>query len=264
MPDLQIALVHAGARQDQTITTGTKAWELFADDTSVIAARIGGELKDLAHELVDGDVVEGVAIDSADGHDILRHSTAHVMAQAVQQLYPDAKLGIGPPIVDGFYYDFDVETPFVPEDLAKIETAMRKIIKDNQRFSRRVVADDEARTELADEPYKLELSRTQGGFELPQPPVARSPRSQTRSDEAARGGRRSRSARGELTIYDNLRPQRRRPRGSDLCRGPHLPTTKRIPAFKLMRTAAAYWRGRREEPAASADLRHRLGVQGGA
>ena len=112
MSDLKIALVHAGAREERAVTTGTKAWEPFKDDESVIAARVNGALKDLSYELQDGDEVEGVAIDSADGHDILRHSTAHVMAQAVQDLYPDARLGIGPPIRDGFYYDFDVETPF--------------------------------------------------------------------------------------------------------------------------------------------------------
>ena len=111
----------------------------------------------LAHALGDGDEVEAVAIDSPDGRDILRHSTAHVLAQAVQELFPDAKLGIGPPIENGFYYDFDVETPFVPEDLEKIETRMRKIIKENQRFSRRAVSDAEAASELAEEPYKLEL-----------------------------------------------------------------------------------------------------------
>ena len=138
MPDLKIVLTHADAREERTVTTGTKAWELYADDPTVIAARVGGALRDLAYELQDGDEVEGVAIDSTDGRDILRHSTAHVMAQAVQQLWPDAKLGIGPPVENGFYYDFDVETPFVPEDLDKIETAMRKIIKEGQRFSRRV------------------------------------------------------------------------------------------------------------------------------
>ena len=144
------------------MTTGTKAWELFRDDPEVIAARVDGELRDLAHELADGDEVEAVAIDSADGRDILRHSTAHVMAQAVQELFPEAKLGIGPPIENGFYYDFDVETPFVPEDLEKIETRMRKIVKENQRFSRRPVSDDDARDELADEPYKLELIGLKG------------------------------------------------------------------------------------------------------
>ncbi|MFL6061845.1 MAG: threonine--tRNA ligase, partial [Marmoricola sp.] len=135
----------------------TKAWELFKDEPSVIAARVDGVLRDLSYEVADGEDVEGVLIDSADGRDILRHSTAHVLAQAVQDLFPDAKLGIGPPIENGFYYDFDVETPFVPEDLEKLETRMRKIIKDNQRFSRRVTTDEDALVELADEPYKVEL-----------------------------------------------------------------------------------------------------------
>nr|WP_179519594.1 threonine--tRNA ligase [Nocardioides perillae] len=227
---MSVVRVHADAREERTVTTGTKAWELFADDPEVIAARVtrDGEsaLRDLAHELADGDVVESVAIDSADGRDILRHSTAHVMAQAVQDLFPEAKLGIGPPVVDGFYYDFDVETPFVPEDLEKIETRMRKIVKEGQRFSRRVTTDADALSELAHEPYKVELIGLKGSG---------------RSDDAAEGAAVEVGA-GELTIYDNVR------RGgdvawSDLCRGPHLPTTKRIPAFKLMRSAAAYWRG---------------------
>ncbi|MEQ4499504.1 MAG: threonine--tRNA ligase, partial [Nocardioides kribbensis] len=208
------------------VTAGTKAWELFTDDTSVIAARVGGELKDLSHPLSEGDEVEGVAIDSADGRDILRHSTAHVMAQAVQQLFPEAKLGIGPPVTDGFYYDFDVETPFVPEDLAKIETAMRKIVKEGQRFDRRVTTDADAISELAEEPYKIELIGLKGSG---------------RSDDAAEGASVEVGA-GELTIYDNVR-RNGDVAWSDLCRGPHLPTTKRIPAFKLMRSAAAYWRG---------------------
>ncbi|KQQ41349.1 threonine--tRNA ligase [Nocardioides sp. Leaf307] len=226
MPDLKIALVHAGEREVREVTAGTKAWELFTDDTSVIAARVGGELKDLSHPLSEGDEVEGVAIDSADGRDILRHSTAHVMAQAVQQLFPEAKLGIGPPVTDGFYYDFDVETPFVPEDLAKIETAMRKIVKEGQRFDRRVTTDAEAISELAEEPYKIELIGLKGSG---------------RSDDAAEGASVEVGA-GELTIYDNVR-RNGDVAWSDLCRGPHLPTTKRIPAFKLMRSAAAYWRG---------------------
>ena len=149
-----------------TVTTGTKAWELFKDDADVIAARVNGALKDLAYELQDGDEVEGVAIDSADGHDILRHSTAHVMAQAVQDLYPDARLGIGPPIRDGFYYDFDVETPFVPEDLEKIETRMRKIIKEGQRFSRRVTTD-------ADALHRAQGRALQGRADRPQGLAAR-------------------------------------------------------------------------------------------
>lgn len=226
MSDLKIVLAHADAREDRTVTTGTKAWELFRDDDTVIAARVNGELKDLSYEIADGDVVEGVAIDSSDGHDILRHSTAHVMAQAVQQLWPDAKLGIGPPVENGFYYDFDVETPFVPEDLAKIETAMRKIIKEGQRFERRVTTDHDAIAELRDEPYKIELIGLKGSG---------------KSDGAAEGASVEVGA-GELTIYDNVR-RNGDVAWSDLCRGPHLPTTKRIPAFKLMRTAAAYWRG---------------------
>ncbi len=226
MPDLRVSVVSAADRAERTVTTGTKAWELFADEPAVIAARVDGELRDLSHELSDGDEVEAVAIDSADGRDILRHSTAHVLAQAVQELYPDAKLGIGPPITDGFYYDFDVATPFVPEDLEKIESRMRKIIKEGQKFSRRSVSDGDALGELKDEPYKLELIGLKGTG---------------RAEDAAEGAGAEVGA-GELTIYDNLKRD-----GSlawkDLCRGPHLPTTKRIPAFKLMRSAAAYWRG---------------------
>lgn len=233
MSEIKVVRVHADVRQDQTVTTGTKAWELFAEDTDVIAARVGegeeGSLKDLSYELVDGDVVESVEIHSADGHDILRHSTAHVMAQAVQDLFPDAKLGIGPPITDGFYYDFDVETPFVPEDLDKIETRMRKIIKEGQRFSRRVTTDADAIAELADEPYKIELIGFKGGA------GAEDPSSMGEGASVEVGA-------GELTIYDNIN-RKGEAAWSDLCRGPHLPTTKRIPAFKLMRSAAAYWRG---------------------
>lgn len=230
MSELKIVLVHAGERADLAVTTGTKAWELFKDDAAVIAARVnasdGQSLKDLSYELQDGDEVEGVAIDSPDGHDILRHSTAHVMAQAVQDLFPDARLGIGPPITDGFYYDFDVETPFVPEDLEKIETRMRKIIKEGQRFSRRSTTDADALDELQHEPYKVELIGLKGAGN---------------SDDAAEGASVEVGA-GALTIYDNIRRDGE-VAWSDLCRGPHLPTTKRIPAFKLMRSAAAYWRG---------------------
>ena len=228
MSDIQVTLVRPDGRDELTTATGTRAWELFREDPEVIAARVDGELRDLAHQLDGGEVVEGVAIDSPDGHDILRHSTAHVMAQAVQELFPDARLGIGPPITDGFYYDFDVESPFVPEDLERIESRMRKIIKANQRFSRRAVSDDEARAELADEPYKLELIGLKGG-------------AAGAADEIAEGAGAEVGA-GELTIYDNL-DRNGEVAWKDLCRGPHLPTTKRIPAFKLMRSAAAYWRG---------------------
>lgn len=220
MSDIQIVL----NSESRAVEKGTKAWQLFADSPDIIAARVGGELKDLAYELADGDGVEGVAIDSPDGRDILRHSTAHVMAQAVQELFPEAKLGIGPPITDGFYYDFDVPEPFVPEDLDKIESRMRKIVKEGQKFDRREISDDDARSELADEPYKLELIGLK-----------------STAGDAAEGASVEVGA-GGLTIYDNLKRD-----GSlawkDLCRGPHLPTTKRIPAFKLMRSAAAYWRG---------------------
>ncbi|RYP84969.1 threonine--tRNA ligase [Nocardioides guangzhouensis] len=226
MPEIQVTVVAADSKAERTVATGTKAWELFADSPEVIAARVDEVLRDLSHELADGSVVEGVAIDSADGRDILRHSTAHVLAQAVQDLFPDARLGIGPPVENGFYYDFDVETPFVPEDLARIETRMRKIVKEGQKFSRRAVSDAEALDELADEPYKIELIGLKGSGHA----------------EGAAEGASVEVGAGELTIYDNL--DRRGERAwKDLCRGPHLPTTKRIPAFKLMRSAAAYWRG---------------------
>ncbi|TSD62119.1 threonine--tRNA ligase [Aeromicrobium piscarium] len=228
MSDLSVSVLspagEGGETQARSVETGTKAWQLFSEDPSVVAARVGGELKDLSYELADGDLIEPVAIDSPDGLDILRHSTAHVMAQAVQELFPEAKLGIGPPITDGFYYDFDVPEPFTPDDLSKIEARMKKIVKENQRFSRREISDDEARAELADEPYKLELI----GLKSTAGDAA-----EGASVEVGEGG---------LSIYDNLKRD-----GSvawnDLCRGPHLPTTKRIPAFTLMRSAAAYWRG---------------------
>jgi threonyl-tRNA synthetase len=201
-----------------------KAWEQFADNADVIAARVNGELRDLAYELQPDDDVQPVTIDSPDGLNILRHSTAHVMAQAVQELYPQAKLGIGPPITDGFYYDFDVSEPFTPDDLAAIETRMRKIVKEGQKFDRREVLDEEARIELADEPYKLELIGLKSS-----------------AGDAAEGAS-VEVGEGGLSIYDNLRRDGELA-WKDLCRGPHLPTTKRIPAFKLMRSAAAYWRG---------------------
>ncbi|RYU10941.1 threonine--tRNA ligase [Nocardioides iriomotensis] len=226
MSEIKVTVIAADERDERTLTTGTKAWELFVEDPSVIAARVDGALRDLAHELADGAEVEAVAIDSADGRDILRHSTAHVMAQAVQELFPDAKLGIGPPVENGFYYDFDVETPFVPEDLEKIESRMRKIVKEGQKFSRRPISDADAVAELKDEPYKIELIGLKGSGNA----------------EGAAEGASVEVGAGELTIYDNVRRNGDVAWG-DLCRGPHLPTTKRIPAFKLMRSAAAYWRG---------------------
>src|SRR6516162_10054335 len=196
--------------------------------TTVIAARVNGALRDLAAPLADGDQVEPVEIGSEDGRAILRHSTAHVMAQAVQALFPGTRLGIGPPVESGFYYDFDVAQPFDPDDLKKIEARMRAIIKQGQRFSRRVVLEDEARAELAGEPYKLELVGLKGGA--------------VDAEESAEVGG------PELTMYDNLDPQSGSVIWTDLCRGPHLPTTRHIPAFKLMRTGGAYWRGSEKNP----------------
>jgi threonyl-tRNA synthetase len=221
--------IHVDGSERQ-VAAGTTAADVLDGDRSVIAARVGGELRDLAHVLADGDQVEPIAIDSADGRSILRHSTAHVMAQAVQELYPDAKLGIGPPVENGFYYDFDVATPFTPDDLARIDKRMQQIVKEAQAFSRRVVSDDEARAELAFEPYKLELIGLKGSDAV----------------HAADGADAEVGA-AELTIYDNVRKD-----GSlawkDLCRGPHIPTTRIIPAFKLTRVAAAYWRGSEKNP----------------
>jgi threonyl-tRNA synthetase len=216
----QIRIVVAGS--ERQVGAGTTAADLFEDRTDVIAARIGNELVDLSRELADGDTIEPVEIGSADGRAILRHSTAHVMAQAVQELFPEAKLGIGPPIENGFYYDFEVAEPFNPDDLKQIEKHMQRIVKQAQSFTRRPVSEEAAREELAGEPYKLELIGLKGG---------------TAGEEASVevGG-------GELTIYENVK-RNGELAWKDLCRGPHLPTTRHIPAFKLMRVAGAYWRG---------------------
>ncbi|MFF7989375.1 threonine--tRNA ligase [Kitasatospora xanthocidica] len=230
MTDVRVIISREPDREERVVTTGTTAAELFADDRSIIAARVGGQLKDLAYAVQDGDEVEPVEIGSKDGLDILRHSTAHVMAQAVQQLYPEAKLGIGPPVKDGFYYDFDVEKPFHPDDLKAIEKKMQEIIKRGQKFSRRVVTDESAREELAAEPYKLELIGLKG------------------SAATAGEGADVEVGAGELTIYDNLDAKSGEQCWGDLCRGPHLPSTRHIPAFKLMRNAAAYWRGSEKNP----------------
>ncbi|MEU9074788.1 threonine--tRNA ligase [Kitasatospora sp. NPDC004745] len=230
MTDVRVIISREPDREERVVTTGTTAAELFADDRSIIAARVGGQLKDLAYVLQDGEEVEPVEIGSKDGLDILRHSTAHVMAQAVQQLFPEAKLGIGPPVKDGFYYDFDVEKPFHPDDLKAIEKKMQEIIKRGQRFSRRVVTDESAREELAAEPFKLELIGLKG------------------SAATAGEGADVEVGAGELTIYDNLDAKTGEQCWGDLCRGPHLPSTRHIPAFKLMRNAAAYWRGSEKNP----------------
>ena len=212
--------------QARSVESDVRPTNLFAENKDIVVARINGVLKDLWSDLSAGDVVEGVSISSPDGLAVLRHSTAHVMAQAVQEIYADTKLGIGPPIQDGFYYDFDPVNTFNPDDLVKIESAMRKIVKDGQRFRRRVTTESDALKELAHEPYKCELIGIKG------------PAGDEASVEV--GG-------SELTIYENL-GRDGNPVWSDLCRGPHLPSTKHIPAFKLMRTAAAYWRGSEKNP----------------
>jgi threonyl-tRNA synthetase len=208
-------------------TTGD---QLFSD-SAVVAVRVNGELRDLSSALEPGDTVEPILIGSSDGLDILRHSAAHVLAQAVQGLRPEAKLGIGPPITDGFYYDFDVDEPFTPDELKALAKSMQKIVNQGQWFVRRVVSDDEAKAELASEPYKLELIGL------------KSSASEGSDNESVEVGS------GELTIYDNVDPKTGDTVWKDLCRGPHLPTTKLIAnGFDLTRVAAAYWRGKETNP----------------
>jgi threonyl-tRNA synthetase len=219
----QIQIVLSGV--EQSIDSDKRPTHLFADSPGVVVAKINGEIRDLWTELHDGDVIEPIEIGSPEGLKVLRHSTAHVLAQAVQEVFPETKLGIGPPITDGFYYDFDPAQPFTPEDLEKLETSMRKIIKAGQRFRRRVVTESEALAELSHEPYKCELLGASAGDD---------------ESNVEIGG-------AELTIYDNL-GREGEPVWKDLCRGPHLPSTKLIPAFKLMRSSGAYWRGSEKNP----------------
>jgi threonyl-tRNA synthetase len=223
----QITLTVDG--DERTVAEGTTGTDLYGDRREVVVVRVDGELRDLATPLPDGAVVEAVTIDSPDGLAVLRHSTAHVLAQAVQELHPKARLGIGPPVTDGFYYDFDVEVPFTPEDLKALEKVMQRIVKEGQTFRRREVTEAEARAELADEPYKLELIGLKGSAD----------ETEGASVEVGLGG---------LTIYQNVRRD-----GTvawqDLCRGPHLPSTRLIGnGFQLTRTAAAYWRGSEKNP----------------
>jgi threonyl-tRNA synthetase len=206
--------------EPRSVEPGTTAADLVGADRAVVVARVNGELKDLDYLVQPGDQVDPVAVDSAEGLAVLRHSAAHVMAQAVQNLFPDTKLGIGPPVKDGFYYDFMAVNPFVPEDLTRIEKKMVEILKSGQSFHRRVVTEDEAHRELAGEPFKIELIGKKGG----------------NSDEIMETGG------AELTVYDNV-DRKGAVCWSDLCRGPHVPNTRYIPpnAIKLMRTAAVYW-----------------------
>jgi len=242
--DVQIVVRTEGRDERRSVTTGTTAADVFEGQRHVVVARVNDQLRDLAHELVDGDVVEPVPVDSEDGLNVLRHSAAHVLAQAVQEVNPKARLGIGPPVRDGFYYDFDVAEPFTPDDLKALEKVMQRIVKEGQTFRRRVVGDADAREELAAEPYKLELIGLKGGA-----PASDGDGTTSEAQvEAAAEGASVEVGGGELTIYDNLRRD-----GSvawkDLCRGPHLPSTRLLAnGFQLMRTAAAYWRGSDKNP----------------
>ena len=219
---VEISVVLQGSKQ-QVPATST-GFTLFTEK-NIVALSINGEPKDLAYTLQDGDVVEPISIDSPEGLNILRHSAAHVLAQAVQTINPEAKLGIGPPIKDGFYYDFDVASPFTPEDLKALEKEMDRIIRSGQRFVRRVTTDDAARVELSNEPYKLELIGLKSG------------NSDVGEASVEVGS-------GELTIYDNFDAKEGVVVWKDLCRGPHLPNTRMIGnGFALTRVAAAYWRG---------------------
>ncbi|WP_024816861.1 threonine--tRNA ligase [Arthrobacter sp. 31Y] len=220
----QITLIVDG--EETKVTEGTTGAELFFERRDVVVARVNGVLKDLDQVLPADAEIEGVTIESPDGLNVLRHSTAHVMAQAVQQLRPDAKLGIGPYITDGFYFDFDVAEPFTPEDLRQLEKMMQKIINQNQKFVRRVVTEEEAREAMANEPYKLELLGKKND-----------------ASDAAEGVNVEVGA-GDITIYDNVDRKSGESVWCDLCRGPHLPNTKIISnAFALTRSSAAYWLG---------------------
>ena len=220
---LSITVTANNARETRTFETTTTGLDLFGSDRTVVAMRVNGEILDLHREVADGDDVAPVLVDEPDGLYILRHSAAHVAAQAVQNLRAEAKLGIGPPITDGFYYDFLTE-PLTPEDLAAVEKDMGRIVKERQRFVRRAVGDDEAREELGSEPFKVELIGLKG-------------------NNADAEGASVEVGAGELTIYDNVRRD-----GStawkDLCRGPHVPHTGYLGnGWALTRTSAAYWRG---------------------
>ncbi|WP_297084536.1 threonine--tRNA ligase [uncultured Demequina sp.] len=223
MPSINVT-VDGDQRQVESTTTGT---DLYGERREVLVMRVDGALWDLDRELPDGAVVEAVTIDEPDGLMVLRHSTAHVLAQAVQQVNPDAKLGVGPPIENGFYYDFDVAEPFTPQDLKALEKAMQRIVKEGQSFQRREVSRDEALAELGSEPYKCELL--------------------THDTEGAEGAS-VEIGEGEITIYDNVR-RNGDVAWKDLCRGPHVPSTRVLAnGWSLMRSAAAYWKGSEKNP----------------
>jgi threonyl-tRNA synthetase len=203
----------------------------------IVAARVDGHAWDLDRPVPDGAEVEGINADSDEGRFILRHSTAHVMAQAVTDLFPDAKWAIGPPVEDGFYYDFDVARPFTPEDLERIEARMAELLKEKQRFVREEVARDDALVEFADQPYKTQIIElVDDGTIVSSVDVGGGDGEVVEADEEP-----------TFTVYRNVRPDGS-VAWSDLCRGPHVPGTDRIPAFKLLRSAGAYWRGREDQP----------------
>ena len=240
MPDEVMVTSPATIRVPAGTTAGTALREHEqpnkGPEAIVVVRDADGELRDLSWAPEHDTDVTPVAANTDAGRSVIRHSAAHVLAQAVQDLFPGTRLGIGPPIKDGFYYDFDVDEPFTPEDLSKLEKKMRQIIKSGQRFSRRVYASkDEARAELANEPFKLELIDDKGAADD--------------SEVMEVGG-------AELTAYDNLNPRTGERMWCDLCRGPHVPTTKYIAAFKLTRSSAAYWRGDQD----NADLQRIYGT----
>jgi threonyl-tRNA synthetase len=229
------------AGRELVVEAGTTAAGVL-DGQPAVAARVNGLLRDLAAPLNDGDAVEPVEASSPDGLSIVRHSAAHVMAQAVQALFPAAKLGIGPPVENGFYYDFDVPEAFGPDDLKAIEQRMRQIVKQGQRFQRRVVSDAQARDELAGEPYKLELIGLKSGATGSGAGGSGGSSAQVSTEESVEVGG------TELTMYDNVDAKTGELCWKDLCRGPHVPTTRQIPAVKLMRSGGAYWRGSEKNP----------------
>ncbi len=242
MSDVQIRVLDRdGTAVQRSVAAGSTAGEVFADDRGVVVARVDGELVDLSTQLFDGVTVEPVDLTDPDGLAVMRHSAAHVTAQAVQALFPGTRLGIGPPIRDGFYYDVDPARPFTPEDLAAVSKKMREIVKAGQRFRRRVVTAAEAAGELADEPYKLEL------VALHSDDVATSGGGSGAAAAEAADGAGVEVGAGPLTMYDNL-DRRGEVVWTDLCRGPHVPTTRSIGAFELLRSAAAYWRGSELNP----------------
>lgn len=225
MAETSICIELNGERKE--VEAGTSGTLLFADDKQIIAIKLNGELRDLSTELKDGDTVSPVVLDSDDGLSVMRHSATHVMAQAVQELYPGTKLGVGPVIENGFYYDFDVENPFTPEDLKAIEKKMQRIIKEGQTFKRRTITEEQAREEEAGEPYKLELIDA----------AVENIEDSEKDDISSR----------EISMYDNV-DRNGKTVWSDLCRGPHLPNTRFIKAFKLQRASGAYWRGNEKNP----------------